>query len=205
MWNKLFNTNDKKEDDFKDFDFGNEFSFDDEPATPVGENVIKRQNTINEKEVERRAMAQAEVVKSNTVIEQDENESISSEEYDHDLDLGEGEGEDEDEDEEIDFDVAIQEYGITVQEIRDLKSAPGFISFLVEKEKLFDLIEGIAYRALHETKKQEDRVAFLAIIQDMISKADIKDKELKVVFMGIINGYIGQLICGRTIWWIKTF
>jgi len=84
MWKKIFNTNDKKEDDFKDFDFGNEvtdndeppiameaetndfdFSFDDEPATPVGENVIKRQNTINEKEAEKRAIAQREAVVSN--------------------------------------------------------------------------------------------------------------------------------------------
>lgn len=84
MWKKIFNTNDKKEDDFKDFDFGNEvtdndeppiameaetndfdFSFDDEPATPVDENVIKRQNTINEKEVEKRAIAQREAVVSN--------------------------------------------------------------------------------------------------------------------------------------------
>lgn len=38
-----------------DFDF----DFDDEPTTPIGKNVIKRQNTINEKEVEKRAMAQA--------------------------------------------------------------------------------------------------------------------------------------------------
>lgn len=85
MWKKIFNTNDKKEEDFKDFDFGNgvtdndeppiamkvetndfDFSFDDEPATPVGENVIKRQNTINENEVERRAIAQAEAVKVST-------------------------------------------------------------------------------------------------------------------------------------------
>ena len=61
-----------------DFDFGDEvaakdeppiavvpetndfdFDFDDEPTTPIGKNVIKRQNTINEKEVEKRAMAQA--------------------------------------------------------------------------------------------------------------------------------------------------
>lgn len=176
MWRKIFNTNNNKENNVKDFDFGNEFSFDDEPTTPVGENVIKRQNTINEKE------------------------PISSEDYDHDLDLDE-----EDDEEEIDFDVAILEYGITVQEIRDLKSAPGFISFLAEKEKCIDLIEGIAYRALHETKTNEDKIAFFAFVQDQISKADIKDKEVQVIFMGIINGYIGQTICGRTIWYVKTF
>ena len=64
--------------DSNDFDFGDEvaakdeppiavvpetndfdFDFDDEPTTPIGKNVIKRQNTINEKEVEKRAMAQA--------------------------------------------------------------------------------------------------------------------------------------------------
>ena len=182
MWKKIFNTdgnNEIKDEpptameaETNDFDF----DFNEEPATPIGENVIKRQNTINEKV------------------------SISSEDYEHDLDLDE-----DDEEEEIDFDVAILEYGITVQEIRDLKSAPGFISFLAEKEKCLDLVEGVAYRALHETKKQEDRIAFLSIIQDRISKADIKDKEVQIIFMGIINGYIGQTICGRTIWYVKTF
>lgn len=179
MWKKIFNTNDKK-DDLEDFDWGIDSSVDDEPATPAGETVIRKPNVINVKE--------------------DEQPSVLSENYDHDLDLGEG-----DEEEEIDFDVAILEYGITVQEIKDLKSAPGFISFLAEKEKCLDLIEGIAYRALHETKTTDDRVAFLAIIQDSISKADIKDKELQVIFMSIINGYIGQLICGRAIWYVKTF
>jgi len=43
----------------------------DEPVKPVGENVIKRQNTINEKEVERRAIAQAAAVKTNTITEED--------------------------------------------------------------------------------------------------------------------------------------
>ena len=163
MWNKIFNAKDKKEDDFQDFDFGNN------------------------------------VAPTEAVTDQDEDVSVSSEDYDHDLGEGEGEGE------EIDFEIAIQEYGITVQEIRNLSSAPGFISFLAEKEKCLDLIEGIAYRALHETKTNEDKIAFLAIIQDRISKAEIKDKEVQVIFMGIINGYIGQIICGRTIWYVKTF
>ena len=71
MWKKIFNTNDSNEikneppiameAETNDFDF----SFDDEPATPVGENVIKRQNTINEKEAEKRAIAQREAVVSN--------------------------------------------------------------------------------------------------------------------------------------------
>lgn len=89
MTNKK-DTNDFDFEDSNDFDFGDEvaakdeppiavvpetndfdFDFDDEPNTPIGENVIKRQNTINEKEVERRALAQAAVVKTNTVTELD--------------------------------------------------------------------------------------------------------------------------------------
>lgn len=70
---------------FGDFDFGNEvtakneppvavvpnendfdFDFDDEPSKPVGENVIKKQNTINDKKAE--------------------TASVPSDEYDFDLD-----------------------------------------------------------------------------------------------------------------------
>ncbi|MDI1333229.1 hypothetical protein [Pseudomonas sp.] len=66
MTNKK-DTNDFDFEDSNDFDFGDEVTAKKEP-TP---NVIKRQNTINEKEVERRAMAQAAVVKTNTVTELD--------------------------------------------------------------------------------------------------------------------------------------
>ena len=97
MWKKIFNTNDSNEikdesvsipnDDF-DFDddvlskdFNNEeksgdvkhlnddFDFGDEVVRPVGENVIKRQNTINEKEVESRAIAQMEAIKVSNAYE----------------------------------------------------------------------------------------------------------------------------------------
>lgn len=55
-----------------------DFDFSDEAATianqsviPVGDTVVRKQNTINEKEVERRAMAAAEAVKANTIIRKD--------------------------------------------------------------------------------------------------------------------------------------
>jgi len=41
------------------------------PVKPVGETVIKKQNTINEKEVEKRAAAQAATVKTNTITEKE--------------------------------------------------------------------------------------------------------------------------------------
>ena len=66
-----------------------DFDFDDddvEPVKPVGENVIERQNTINEKEVEKRAMAQAAVVKANTVKEEDI-KGQSEDKYDNDFGL----------------------------------------------------------------------------------------------------------------------
>ncbi|WP_282364125.1 hypothetical protein [Pseudomonas sp. PS01297] len=40
-------------------------------AKNIGETVIKKQNTINEKEVERRVMAAAEAVKKNTITEKE--------------------------------------------------------------------------------------------------------------------------------------
>lgn len=82
--NEDFNFEDSNEFDFSDEvvtkteetaivgvtnDCANELK--DEPVKPVGDNVIKRQNTINEKEVEKRAMAQASSVKSNTITEED--------------------------------------------------------------------------------------------------------------------------------------
>lgn len=66
MWKKIFNTNDSNA--IKDESVSipnNDFDFGDEVVRPVGENVIKKQNTINEKEVEKRAIAQREAVVSN--------------------------------------------------------------------------------------------------------------------------------------------
>jgi hypothetical protein len=60
-----YDVNDKASneiEDFRDFDFGNDIK-------PAGESVIRKPNTINEKEVERRAIAQAELAKSNTITE----------------------------------------------------------------------------------------------------------------------------------------
>lgn len=75
MWKKIFNTdgnNEIKDEppvaavvDNNNFDF----DFDDEPSKPLGENVIKRQNTINEKEVEERAIAQMEAIKVSNAYE----------------------------------------------------------------------------------------------------------------------------------------
>ena len=55
-----------------DFDFG------DEVVRPVGENVIKRQNTINEKEVERRAVAQAQYNQFKQILDDTHEPSSSS-------------------------------------------------------------------------------------------------------------------------------
>lgn len=68
----------KNEDDFKNFDFGNDLK-------PVGENVIKRQNTINEKEVEKRAMAQAATIKANTISERNIEDQIEDDNDDFDF------------------------------------------------------------------------------------------------------------------------
>lgn len=92
--------------DSNDFDFGDEvaakdeppiavvpetndfdFDFDDEPTTPIGENVIKRQNTITEQDIKSANNMRENIKKQNTINEKEaENVSVPSDEYDFDLD-----------------------------------------------------------------------------------------------------------------------
>ncbi|KPM64863.1 hypothetical protein HB4184_07870 [Pseudomonas putida] len=64
-----------------DFDFG------DEVVRPVGENVIKRQNTIPEQEIKAANNMRENIKKQNTINEKEAgNVSVPSDEYDFDLD-----------------------------------------------------------------------------------------------------------------------
>ena len=69
MWKKIFNKNDSDEITSNFEEILDDFDFGDEVVRPVGENVIKRQNTINEKEVESRAIAQMEAIKVSNAYE----------------------------------------------------------------------------------------------------------------------------------------
>ncbi|KOP50888.1 hypothetical protein OX88_27220 [Pseudomonas coronafaciens pv. porri] len=70
-----------KSDDFNDFNCGND-------PKPAGEMVIRKPNTINEKEVERRAIALAESAKSNTITESDIKEHAFDMDDESDFDFG---------------------------------------------------------------------------------------------------------------------
>ncbi|MGY3325974.1 hypothetical protein [Pseudomonas sp. TE3911] len=60
---------DKKDTNDFDFEDSNDFDFGDEIVTPIGETVIKKQNTINEKDAESRAAAQMEAIKISNAYE----------------------------------------------------------------------------------------------------------------------------------------
>lgn len=82
-------TDKKDTNDFDSLDelFSNDFDFDDEVVGPVGENVIKRQNTITEQDIKAANNMRENIKKQNTINEKEAgNVSVPSDEYDFDLD-----------------------------------------------------------------------------------------------------------------------
>jgi hypothetical protein len=101
-------TNDFDFEDSNDFDFGDEvtakdeppiavvpetndfdFDFDDEPTTPVGENVIKRQNTITKQDIKAANNMRENIKKQNTITERDIKGSKEDDHYYNDFGISE--------------------------------------------------------------------------------------------------------------------
>ena len=190
-------TNDFDFDDSNDFNFGADvaakdeppiavvpetndfdFDFDDEPTTPIGENVIKRQNTITEQDIKAaNNMRENIITPRNTINEKEvERRAIAQAQYD--------------------------QFKKILDDIYEPSSSSGGSEMLYQLADHMNLLNGRTFWSYAQaegrrTKIEEIQYCTWAVLE--ISKAPIEDR-LKVLIMEAINSYIGEMAHGKISW-----